>query len=43
MKALLPLCTFVAAVVSVDISAAARGYLLGQGWSDVWVTDVYYT
>ena len=31
------------AIVSVDLSPAAREYLLQQGWKDVWVTDVYYT
>lgn len=37
------LCAVLAAVVSVDLSPAARDYLLRQGWKDVWVTNVYYT
>lgn len=36
-------CAVLAAVVSVDLSPAARDYLLRQGWKDVWVTDVYQT
>lgn len=32
-----------AVVASVDISPAARQYLVGKAWKDVWVTDVYQT
>lgn len=40
-RASLLFCALWAGVVSVDVSAMAREFIAEQGWTDVWITDIY--